>query len=104
MLAFLLILTCSHCRGSAEESEADKGNADLLLPFLQTAGTLVLNLLGAQHHHTDAPQFNAPKSAQGQGERTVPLFATFDSALVIVVLYCGIYDGCPHVQVSSLEA
>ncbi|KAL3141663.1 hypothetical protein ABBQ32_004355 [Trebouxia sp. C0010 RCD-2024] len=54
-------------RGSAEESEADKGNADLLLPFLQTAGTLVLNLLGAQHHHTDAPQFNAPKSAQGQG-------------------------------------
>ncbi|KAL3153591.1 hypothetical protein ABBQ38_011579 [Trebouxia sp. C0009 RCD-2024] len=54
-------------RWPAEESEADKGNADLLLPFLQTAGALVLNLLGAQLHHKDAAQFTTSESAQGQG-------------------------------------
>lgn len=92
---FSAILTHSHCRWPAEESEADKGNADLLLPFLQTAGALVLNLLGAQLHHKDAAQFTTSESAQGQGESPL-LHSILTYALVIVVLCC---DSNPRVQV-----
>lgn len=66
-------------------SETDNGNADLLLPFLQSAGALVLNLLGAQLHHKAAARFVAPQSAQGQGENPRQSYAT----LHIVLSRCG---------------
>ena len=55
------------CRVPAENLK-DDNNIDLLLPFLQSAGALVFNLLGAQHHHKDAAQFAAPLPAHGQGK------------------------------------
>ena len=71
----------SHCRGPAEESETGKSSADLLLPFLRSAGAMVLNLLGAQLHNKASAHFTAPEPAQGQGETPYTnMCCAFDSA------------------------
>ena len=53
------VVTSLCCRALPDQSQADGTNADLLLPFLQSAGSLVLGLLDSHHHNKAEPHFNA---------------------------------------------
>ena len=66
--ALCAVVTSLYCRVLPDESPADDTDADLLLPFLQSAGSLILGLLQSQHHNKAEPHFNADVLQQRQSE------------------------------------
>ena len=57
----------SHCRHKTEKALQASDSTEQLLPFLRSAGSVILGILGLQQQHTAFPEFNIPAPLEKQG-------------------------------------
>lgn len=57
----------SHCRHETEKALQASDSTEELLPFLRSAGSVILGMLGLQQQHRAFPEFNIPAPFEKQG-------------------------------------
>jgi hypothetical protein len=57
----------SQCRHETEKALQASDSTEQLLPFLRSAGSVILGILGLQQQHRAFPEFNIPAPLEKQG-------------------------------------
>ncbi len=57
----------SQCRHETEKALQASDSTEQLLPFLRSAGSVILGILGLQQQHRALPEFNIPALLEKQG-------------------------------------
>ena len=57
----------SQCRHETEKALQASDSTEQLLPFLRSAGSVILGILGLQQQHRALPEFNIPAPLEKQG-------------------------------------
>ena len=57
----------SQCRHGSEKALQASDSTEQLLPFLRSAGAVILGTLGLQQQHRAFPEFNIPAPLEKQG-------------------------------------